>query len=330
MLGGDRPEAPPASSWSAQPLTALARPDNSARMNQPTRPAAPPPISGLSDVAASYDVVLSDIWGVVHNGIGSFPAAADALTRFRAGGGVVVLITNAPRPSAPILRQLAHLKAPPSAWDAIVTSGDVTVNLIRAKRSAPVHHIGPPRDQTLFDLARQGAPDVPAPGPLASAEYVLCTGLFDDERETPADYEDTFATMLARRMPLICANPDLVVHRGEELIYCAGALAQRYEELGGVVVCAGKPFAPIYDEALRLARIARGAPVDKARVLAIGDAIRTDIEGAAAYGLDSLFVTGGIHRDELHGPEESGETLQARFWRNAQPRPVATIRDLMW
>lgn len=281
--------------------------------------------SGLLALAKDYDVILSDIWGVVHNGRAAFVSACAALTAFRAAGGTVVLITNAPRPSPPILEQLAQLKVPDSAFDAIVTSGDVTLELIAAHGNAPVHHIGPPRDLALFDaLAYSHAKIVPPLVPLAQADYVVVTGLFDDLNETPADYDAALAQMRARAMPMICANPDIVVHVGNRLLYCAGALAERYAQQGGAPVCAGKPFAPIYERALHLAGQHRTGLIRRARVLAIGDAFATDIKGAAAQGLDALMITAGIHRDELHG---AGAALDpAAFARLAGAAGVALPR----
>ena len=298
-------------------------------MNKPHRAGAPL-IAGLSEIAGRYDVVLSDIWGVVHNGRESFAAATHALARYRRQGGVVILITNAPRPAEPIRAQLAELRVPPEAFDAIVTSGDVTMALIAAHGSAPVHHIGPPRDLSLLDGAARLS-GVAAPlAPLDQAEYVMCTGLLDDRVETPADYDATLDAMLARRLPMICANPDLVVQRGDELIYCAGALAERYEQKGGSAIYAGKPYPPIYAEALNAANAARGRAAEDSRVLAIGDAMRTDVAGAARRGIDVLFVTGGIHREDLHGEGVLEAAALEQFSARHGLWPTAAIRDLVW
>jgi HAD superfamily hydrolase (TIGR01459 family) len=300
-------------------------------MNRPQKAKGSPAIAGLREIAARYDVVLSDIWGVVHNGRNSFAAATDALANFRRQGGTVVLITNAPRPSGPILSQLDQLNVPREAYDQIVTSGDVTMGLIAARGSAPVHHIGPPRDLSLFEAAAQSAGA--SPPPLVSideAEYVLCTGLFDDECEGPDDYDATFSAMLKRRLPLICANPDLVVQRGDDLIYCAGALAQRYEAMGGAAIYAGKPHPPIYAQALGMARALRGRSIEDARILAIGDAMRTDVAGAVARGIDVLFVTAGIHGEELHGDGPMAAAALEQFSTLHGLWPTAAIRDLLW
>jgi HAD superfamily hydrolase (TIGR01459 family) len=286
-------------------------------------------ISGLSEISGRYDAVLCDIWGVVHNGVASFPPAAEALSSFRAKGGAVVLITNAPRPSPPVQRQVLKLGVPPEAFDAVVTSGDVTIGLMERERCDRVLHIGPERDLSLFDAAA-AAGVRPRRVALEEAQYALCTGLRRDETESPEDYESELRAMAARAIPMICANPDIVIHRGDELIYCAGALARRYEELGGKVVYAGKPHAPIYDQALARAEEARGAPIAKRRVLAIGDGMKTDIAGAARAGLDALFVTGGIHRS-LHGetPEASADPVELqRLCDEHGMFPVAAISSL--
>jgi HAD superfamily hydrolase (TIGR01459 family) len=300
-------------------------------MNKPHKAAGVPLIAGLSAIAADYDVVLSDIWGVVHNGQRSFAAATDALAHFRRQGGTVVLITNAPRPNGPIREQLDQLKVPRVAYDNIVTSGDVTIGLIVARGAAPVHHIGPQRDLSLFAAAVESSGAAPAPlVSLDEADYVLCTGLFDDETEVPGDYDAAFATMLKRKLPLICANPDLVVQRGDDLIYCAGALAQRYEEMGGQTIYAGKPHPPIYAQALGLAGALRGQSTADARILAIGDAMHTDVAGAVKRGIDILFVTAGIHGQELHGNEPMAAAALEQFSARHGLWPTAAIRDLTW
>jgi HAD superfamily hydrolase (TIGR01459 family) len=299
-------------------------------MNNPRRAAGIPLIAGLGEIASRYDVVLSDIWGVVHNGRESFTAATDALSTFRGRGGTVVLITNAPRPNEPIVAQLDELKVPREAYDGIVTSGDVTIELIAARGAAAVHHIGPPRDLSLFDAAAASSSARPRLTALEDADYVLCTGLFDDEREVPADYDATLRAMLERGMTLICANPDLVVQRGDQLIYCGGAIAQRYEEMGGEAVYAGKPHAPIYSQALALAGAIRGAPAADARILAIGDAMHTDVAGAVKRGIDILFVAGGIHGEELRGDGSLEAAALEQFWASHDLLPTAATRDLRW
>ena len=284
-------------------------------------------ISGLSEISDGYDAILCDIWGVLHNGVASFAAASEALVSFRRRAGAVVLISNAPRPSPPIQGQVLKLGVSPEAFDSVVTSGDVTIGLMQAQVGDQVLHIGPERDLSLLDAVAEATGARPKLVPLEDAQFVLCTGLRNDDSDTLEDYEPELRAMSIRGLTMICANPDIVIHRGDTLIYCAGALARRYEELGGPVIYAGKPYAPIYDRALALAEQIRGAPVDKRRVLAIGDGMRTDIQGASRAGLDVLFVTGGIHRslhkETLESPADPIE-LQRLYGENAV-WPVAAI-----
>jgi HAD superfamily hydrolase (TIGR01459 family) len=287
-----------------------------------------PIVAGLGEISSRYDALLCDIWGVVHNGREVFAAASDALRAFRKQGGAVVLITNAPRPNAPIREQVLSFGLAPDAFDAIVTSGDVTISLIADRIGAAVHHIGPERDLSLFEAAAERAGAKAKLVGLEAADYVLCTGLFDDDHETPDDYEATLRKIAERGAPFICANPDLVVHRGDTLIYCAGALAERLKAIGGQVIYCGKPHAPIYRAALSAAERALGERLDPRRVLAVGDGMRTDIAGAYGQGLDALFVSGGIHLADVHGSEEGeAAALQALFARE-RVWPTAAIRVL--
>jgi HAD superfamily hydrolase (TIGR01459 family) len=287
-----------------------------------------PLIDGLGALSGRYDAILCDIWGVLHNGRDSFRPASEALAAFRRAGGTVVLLTNAPRPNPIIRDQALAFGVAPEAFDAVVTSGDVAVGMIAAHAGAPLFHIGPPRDLALIAAAGEHGGVAPTLVGPEDATYVLCTGLFDDSTETPEHYADRLAGFAARRLPMICANPDLVVHRGNKLVYCAGALAELYEALGGEVIYAGKPHRPIYKAALERIAALRGAPVAPARALAIGDALRTDLAGAAAAGLDALFVADGIHRSELYGPGAAADALR-RLFAPPAPRPVAIIRALV-
>ncbi len=287
-----------------------------------------PLIDGLGALSGRYDAILCDIWGVLHNGRDAFRPASEALAAFRRSGGTVVLITNAPRPNPIIRDQALAFGVAPDAFDAVVTSGDVSIGMIMARGGAPLYHIGPPRDLALIAAVKARGGVAPAVVEPEAADYLLCTGLFDDSTETPEDYADRFAAFVERRLPMICANPDLVVHRGHKLVYCAGALAELYETLGGETIYAGKPHRPIYAAALDRIAALRGAPVAPARALAIGDALRTDLAGAAAAGLDALFVAEGIHRSELYGPDAPDDALQ-RLFAPPAPRPVAVIRALV-
>lgn len=285
---------------------------------------APRPISGLAEIADRYDVILSDVWGVIHNGRESFPPACSALARFRAERGPVILISNAPRPSPDVLPQLDSLHVPRETWSAIVTSGDATRILLGGRAPGPAWRIGPDRDAPLY--AGLGL-DFADP---ATAAFISVTGPYDDETETAEDYRERFAQALTRGLPLICANPDIVVQRGDRLIPCGGALAQLYETVGGEVIMAGKPFAPIYNLSIGEADVILGRPVDPARVLCIGDGIVTDVRGANAQGFDILFVASGIHGAETIG--EDGLDARAVETLLARDAAVATyaIADLVW
>lgn len=223
--------------------------------NEPsaTASAAPVVVAGLSHLSARYDTLLCDLWGVMHDGRRAFPAAVDAVRRFRDAGGTVVFITNSPRPCDAVREQVAGLGVPADAFDGIVTSGDVTIAAIIKAGDRPFHHIGPPRDLALFEAVRRQAGWMPRLTSLEEADCVVVTGLFDDRTEKPADYADALAAMRRRDLPMICANPDIVVHVGELLIYCGGALAEAYRDIGGRTVLAGKPHPPIYEAALELA-----------------------------------------------------------------------------
>lgn len=286
--------------------------------------ALPPLISKFSSLAPDYDVLLCDVWGVLHNGISVFPHACDALMRARARGGLVVLVTNAPRPSEQVSRQLERLHFPREAYDAIVSSGDVTRSVMQERRGQSVYHLGPERDRSIFSgLEAHFAP-------LESADYVVCTGLENDDIETPEDYRARLETMLARKLFMVCGNPDVVVERGSTLVYCAGAIADLYATMGGKVLYAGKPYRPIYDTALAKAQSAAGHKVALSRVLAIGDSVRTDLKGARTVGIDFLFVTSGIHAEELGSRERpDADALTATFVA-AGGMPKAIMRELIW
>ena len=288
-----------------------------------------PILTGVRDLISAYDVVLCDVWGVIHNGQAHYAAACDALMRFRAGGGRVVLVTNAPRPNPPIRKQLDMLSVPREAFDDIVTSGDVTLAFIAAHGNAPVHHIGPERDLTLFEILKNQTGHTPPRVSLDEAAYVVGTGLYEEE-QTPDDYEETLALMRKRDLEFISANPDLIVHVGEKMLYCSGAIAEKYAGLGGRVVQAGKPYAPIYDRALTIAQDLLGRTVAKSRVLAIGDAIRTDVKGACDFGVDALFVTSGIHRDELHPNGALDEAAFHSLAASVESKPRAAMTALRW
>lgn len=274
-------------------------------------------ISTLSDVSALYDVLLCDVWGVLHNGVDVFQHASDALSAAREKGVSVVLITNSPRPAPGVITQLRMMGVADTAYDRIVTSGDVTRKLI-SEGPANVFLLGPERDMPLLDGLEV---EVVA---AETAESIVCTGLFDDEVDVPEDYHDMLLAFQKRGVPLICANPDLIVERGHRMIPCAGAVAAYYQQLGGEIRIAGKPHKPIYQAALAEAREQRGTEIDLSRVMAIGDGMPTDVRGAVDAGLDLLYISGGIHAAEytVNGkPDEAilnawlkSEGVDPRFW----------------
>jgi HAD superfamily hydrolase (TIGR01459 family) len=256
-------------------------------------------IPGLCGLAEHYDVLLCDVWGVIHNGREAFPIPCAALARWRRETGPVILISNSPRPSGDVVDQLDQLGVPREAWSALVTSGDATRALLAARAPGPALRIGAERDEPLYAGLNLEFSD------LEAARFISCTGPTDDEVETPEDYRAILTEAAARGLMMICANPDRVVQRGDRLIYCAGALAELYETLGGVAVMAGKPFAPIYDLCLDAAGRLLGAPADRRRVLAIGDGAATDLAGAANQGLDAVFIASGIHAAATFASPES-------------------------
>jgi HAD superfamily hydrolase (TIGR01459 family) len=287
-------------------------------------PTIPAFLERFATLAPYYDVALCDVWGVVHNSIVSFPEACDALRRFRSGGGTVVMITNAPRPGDEVIRFITRLGVPADAYDGIVSSGDVTRAYVASHLDQTVFRIGPERDAPIYEgLAVRFAP-------VETADYAVCSGLFDDETETAEDYRVLLMQMRARNMFMVCANPDVVVERGERLVYCAGAVADLYKTLGGEVLYAGKPYRPLYDQALALAESVRGHATALDRVLAIGDSVRTDLAGAATLGVDCLFVTAGIHAEEFGTRDDPDPAAVARAFAGAATMPKAIMHRLRW
>ncbi len=279
-------------------------------------------INGLADIATNYNAIFCDVWGVIHNGRDIYNAAAEALASFRQGGGYVVLITNSPRPHAGVEMQLTQLGLPDGVYDAIATSGDVTRTLI-SRAAQPVFRLGPDRDLPLFDGL-----DVTF-APLETAKSIVCTGLFDDEHEEPEDYRELLTHAAQRKLPFVCANPDIVVERGDRLIWCAGALARLYDELGGESFLAGKPHTPIYELAQEKLKSVSGADITKDSILAVGDGMPTDVAGARDNGFDLLFIAAGIHGSDYGGHEPAQEALE-RFLEENSAEPVAWMPHLIW
>jgi HAD superfamily hydrolase (TIGR01459 family) len=287
-----------------------------------------PMISSIKDLGSHYRAWLVDIWGVMHNGHRPFPRAVAATRSFRASGGIVVLLSNSPRPSPGVHEQLRRLGVPDHAYDATVTSGDLTRHELAEHKGAEVFHLGPERDLPIFDGIEV---ELVAP---EDAELVVCSGLFDDETETPKDYGGLLSELAARKLPMICANPDHLVERGDRLVYCAGALAAIYERVGGSVLYAGKPHAPIYALALETIAALAGESIAKDQVLAIGDGVNTDIAGAASFGIDAVFVASGLHVPSNSGGDAGEDALDgmhlAELFAHAKRRPLGAMRALAW
>lgn len=270
-------------------------------------------IESFREIGGLYDVALCDVWGVLHNGVSTYNEASIALEAARGEGMTVVLITNSPRVAPRVVEQLRVIGVPDSAYDRIVTSGDVTRSLI-AEGPKKVFLLGPERDIGILeglDVQRVEADE---------AESIICTGFFDDETETPDDYTDMLTAWAARKVPLICANPDLVVERGHRMIPCAGAMAAYYERLGGQTRIAGKPHRPIYEAAIAAAREVR-SEFPLSRVVAIGDGMPTDVRGALDYGLDLLYISHGIHAREYVVDGHTDEAALGAFLAREQASP---------
>lgn len=281
-----------------------------------------PVISSIAPFAKTSELWFVDIWGVIHNGVRPFASSVAACEAFRKQGGTALLVTNSPRPRESVGKQLDGIGVSRDAYDGIVSSGDVSRSLIEDWAGRPILHIGPARDLPIFAglNAQPGAS-------VDDADVAVCTGLYDDETETPADYTSILEKLRARDVPMICANPDLKVERGGRLIYCAGAIAAAYAALGGAVSYAGKPYRPIYELALKIGAEMRGSAVDQDRVLAIGDGVATDIAGAAEFGVRSVFIASGI---SVRADETMDHAARRLFANDSAAKPVAVMKDFVW
>jgi HAD superfamily hydrolase (TIGR01459 family) len=282
-------------------------------------------ITSAGPTLARYDAIFCDVWGVMHNGREAYAEAGEAMARVRAAGGTVILVSNAPVPAAGVERVLGRTGVRCDAWDAIVSSGDIALDHIAEKGYRRLHRVGPARrDSMLF--AR-----LPGDGvPLREAEAIVCTGLADEAGETVASYHPLIEEGVARGLPFVCANPDLMVDVGETRYLCAGSLAAEYERRGGAVFWAGKPHPSAYAAALQRTAELRGAAPALSRILAIGDAVRTDLAAAQGMGIDALFIAGGIHRhDVMVGRALDAARLIALFAPDAPPA-AAAMDQLRW
>jgi HAD superfamily hydrolase (TIGR01459 family) len=286
----------------------------------------PPILTSAGTLLSRYDAVFCDVWGVMHNGRTAYPEAGAALARFRAGGGTVVLVSNAPIPASGVERVLEKTGVRRDAWDAIVSSGDIALRHIAERGYARMHWIGPSkRDYALYVRLKEPST------PLAEADAIVCTGLVDDRNETVADYRPVLEEGAARSLPFVCANPDLVVDVGALQLVCAGSLAAEYERLGGQVFWAGKPHPSAYGTALDRAAELRGSAPQLARVLGIGDAIRTDLAAAQGLGVDGLFIAQGIHKDDVFADGAIDPVrLAGLFAPPGTPPAVGAMTQLVW
>lgn len=281
-------------------------------------------INGLSALANNYDAVLCDVWGVVHNGVNAFDGAVTALTEFKKTGKPTFLLTNAPRPNAQVLQQLSKLEIPHSTtFDKVVTSGDVTRGLVE-KIDHPIFHIGTKFDKSIFTGLDVKLVD------WCEAGSVICTGLYDDFNETPDDYEELLKNLKSRDLTFICANPDMVVEHGGIMRWCAGALAKKYQEIGGKTIIVGKPHAPVYEHAHALLNKFAGRKLQKTKILAIGDGINTDIAGALGYGMDVVYISAGIHSADYGDADNPDEEKLQQFLKTNNVNPVAWMPRLAW
>jgi len=275
----------------------------------------------IAEFYDNYDVFFCDVWGVLHNGVHIFKQAQDALIGARRAGKHVILITNSPRPGQVVQKQLAMLGADETCYDAIVTSGDVTRTLI-AKAPSRILWIGPERDHVLFDGMNVEFVEE------FEADAVVVTGLADDRNEVPEDYHPLLERLRARNLPLICANPDLMVDYGEMRLWCAGALARDYAMLGGRTLIAGKPHTPIYEAAYEKLGELGKVNIEKTRILAIGDGMLTDIKGADLYGIDALYIGGGIHADMYCDGQDIDARRLQDFFASYNLQPAAFMMRL--
>lgn len=286
----------------------------------------PPILTSAGELLSRYDAVFCDVWGVVHDGLKAFPRACEALSRFRETGGTVVLVSNAPVPQARVAAMLDSRKVPRSAWDAIVSSGDIALAHVEERRYGALYCIGPhDRDSALFSAVADRRVER-----LQDADAILCSGLVDDELETVENYHPMLEIAHECRLPFVCANPDLVVDVGGKLYLCAGAIAEVYEAMGGPVFWAGKPHPSAYGTARTIAEKIRGAALDQGRILGIGDALRTDLKSAEGLGVDALFIAAGIHRhDAMEGEAIDTDRLSRLFAANPVPA-IGAMAYLAW
>ncbi|AJE48353.1 TIGR01459 family HAD-type hydrolase [Celeribacter indicus] len=285
-------------------------------------------IQSLSEISADYDALFVDLWGCMHNGVTAFPEAVAAMQTYRATGGKVVLVTNSPRPWRSVARQIAEFGVPEDAYDAIATSGDsARMAMFLGAVGERIWHIGQVFEEEFFQpMSLLEDPVAVTLVPLEEAEGIVVSGP-EDPLADPEVYRPQFLYAREKGLKLLCANPDIVVDRGEVREWCAGALAALYTDMGGESLYFGKPHPPIYDLARR--RLARVSPVEDSRILCIGDGIGTDILGAIGEGFDTLFITGGLAAKEFGTDPATPDRARLREWLAEQNlSPTAAISFL--
>ncbi|MBU2980950.1 HAD family hydrolase [Lentibacter algarum] len=286
-------------------------------------------IPALADISAQYDALFVDLWGCVHDGVKAMPAAVAALQAYRAKGGKVVLVTNSPKPRAGVTEQLVQFGVPQDAYDDIASSGDSARSaMFQGVVGEKVYFMGEwQRDEGFFEPLE--ILDNPTPitrVPLTEATGIVCCGPFDPMAD-PSDNRSDFLYAKTKGMKLLCANPDIVVDRGDVREWCAGALARLYTEMGGESLYFGKPHPPIYDLARR--RLAAlDASITPNRILAIGDGIHTDIKGALGDDIDSLFITGGLAAAETKTTDQPQEAALNAYIAAEMVTPTYAIGQL--
>ena len=285
-------------------------------------------ITSLAEISDRYDALFCDLWGCVHDGLNPFDEAIAAMQAFRVKGGTVMLVTNAPRPHEPVRRQLERIGVPRHAYDGIATSGDsARAAMFRGAVGENVYFIGQPQDQVFFSpLELIENPVTIIQVPVEEADGIVCCGPFD----SLADLEvmrPQFLLAKNKGLKLLCANPDIVVDRGDTREWCAGALAQLYTELGGESLYFGKPHPPIYDLARRRLD-ALGKSIPDHRILCVGDGVLTDIDGALGEELDSLFITGGLAARETKTENQPDPTALEAYLANEMMQPTYSIGKL--
>lgn len=288
-----------------------------------SRLSTPPILTSAATLFAEHKVIFCDVWGVLHDGFNAYPDAGAALVEYRRSGGIVVLVSNAPVPKHRVARMLALRNVDEAAWDDIVSSGDIAIRHVEKQGYKSIYGIGPAdRDAALFSA-------LPAPlAALDDADAIVITGLNDDVSETAENYRPLLETALTRNLPMVCANPDKVVDVGGTLYLCAGAVADLYEDMGGDVFWAGKPHSSAYGTAHEIANEIAGHQIAKSDILAVGDAVRTDIKAANTYGVACLFIAGGIHRDDVMADGAIDEERLAELFASGRTAVVGAMDRL--